>query len=69
MSENILDWNKCVCVYTDDARFMSNSYGGLQALISSKAPNALWTHCIIHRKTLASKYRSPALNQVLDRVN
>ncbi|KAL4153497.1 hypothetical protein QTP88_001330 [Uroleucon formosanum] len=66
MSENMLDWIKCVGVCTDGARSMSGSYGGLQSLIRSKAPDALWTHCIIHREALAAKYLSPALNQVLE---
>ncbi|XP_060846219.1 zinc finger BED domain-containing protein 5-like [Rhopalosiphum padi] len=68
MSENMLDWIKCVGVCTDGARSMSGSYGGLQSLIRSKAPDALWTHCIIHREALAAKYLSPALNQVLECV-
>jgi hypothetical protein len=66
MSENMLDWTKCVGVCTDGDRSMSGNYGGLQSLIGSKAPDALWTHCIIHRETLAAKYLSPALNQVLE---
>lgn len=28
MSENILDWTKCVGVCTDGVRFMSGRYGG-----------------------------------------
>jgi hypothetical protein len=47
---------------------MSGCYGGLQAFIRSKAPGTLRTHCFIHRKALASKYLSPALNQVLEYV-
>ena len=47
---------------------MSGRYGGLQALIRNKAPNSLWTHCIIHREALASKHLSPSLNLVLERV-
>jgi len=41
MSENILNWNKYVGVYTDGARSLSDCYGGLQALIRSKAPDTL----------------------------
>ncbi|XP_046145958.1 SCAN domain-containing protein 3-like [Osmia bicornis bicornis] len=66
ISENNLNWSKCVGVCTDGARSMSGCYGGLQALIRSKSPNALWTYCIIHREALASKHPSPALNQVLE---
>ncbi|KAL4126654.1 hypothetical protein QTP88_010863 [Uroleucon formosanum] len=68
MSENSVDWTKCVGVCTDGTRSMSGCYGGLQALIQNKAPDALWTHCIIHREALASKYLSPELNQVLECV-
>ncbi|XP_074036235.1 protein FAM200B-like [Leptinotarsa decemlineata] len=47
---------------------MSGKYGGIQALIRKKAPNAMWTHCIIHREALASKSMSFELNQVLECV-
>ncbi|XP_075042389.1 SCAN domain-containing protein 3-like [Mixophyes fleayi] len=68
MSENNLDWTKCFGVCTDGGRSMSGCYGGLQALIRSKAPDALWTHCIIHREALASKQLSPPLNAVMESV-
>ncbi|XP_075048007.1 zinc finger BED domain-containing protein 5-like [Mixophyes fleayi] len=68
MSENNLDWTKCFGVCTDGGRSMSGCYGGLQALIRSKAPDALWTHCIIHREVLASKQLSPPLNAVMESV-
>ncbi|XP_067120060.1 zinc finger BED domain-containing protein 5-like [Centruroides vittatus] len=68
MVENNLEWTKCVGVCTDGGRSMSGSYGGLQALIRNKAPDSVWTHCIIHREALASKYMSPPLNIVLERV-
>lgn len=64
----MLDWTKCVSVCIDSARSMSGSYRGLQSLIRSKAPDAPWTHCIIHREALASKYLSLALNQILEYV-
>ncbi|XP_063813110.1 SCAN domain-containing protein 3-like [Pseudophryne corroboree] len=68
MSENQLDWTKCFGVCTDGGRSMSGCYGGLQALIRSKAADALWTHCIIHREALASKHLSPPLNAVMESV-
>lgn len=68
ISENSMEWTKCVGVCTDGARSMSGCYGGLQAYIRTKAPEALWTHCIIHREALASKQLSPTLNQVLECV-
>ncbi|KAE9543681.1 hypothetical protein AGLY_002077 [Aphis glycines] len=44
MSENMLDWTKCVGICTVGARSMSGSYGGLRSIIRNKAPDALWTH-------------------------
>ncbi|XP_075213767.1 zinc finger BED domain-containing protein 5-like [Lycorma delicatula] len=68
ISENNLNWSKYVGVCTDGARSLSGCYGELQALIRSKSPNALETHCIIHREALAPKHLSPALNQVSECV-
>jgi hypothetical protein len=68
ITENNFDWEKCIGVCTDDARSMSGRYGGLQALIRSKAPHAMWTHCIIHRQALASKSMSCELNLILERI-
>jgi hypothetical protein len=68
ISKNSLEWTKCVGVCNDSARSTSGYYGGLQTFIRSKAPETLWTHCVIHREALASKYLSPTLNQVLEYV-
>jgi hypothetical protein len=68
ISENSLEWTKCVGACTDGARSMSGCYGGLQAFIQSKAPETLWTRCVIHREELVSKYLSPTLNQDLEYV-
>lgn len=68
MVENKIQWENCVGVCTDGARAMSGQYGGLQALIKTKAPNAKWTHCIIHREALAAKNISPELNFVMETV-
>lgn len=65
ISQNNLDWTKCIGICTDGARSMFGHYTGLQALIRSKV---LWTHCIIHREALASKNLSPTLSQVLECV-
>ncbi len=65
VAENNLDWENCVGLCTDGARSMSGRYNGLQALIWKKAPEALWTHCMIHRQALASKDLSPILDQIL----
>ncbi|XP_060870664.1 zinc finger BED domain-containing protein 5-like [Metopolophium dirhodum] len=63
--ENNIVWDRCFGVCTDGARSMAGCYNGLQALVKKKAPNAVWTHCIIHREALASKIISPSLNEVL----
>lgn len=66
MIENNIKWENCVGVCTDGARAMSGQYGGLQALIKTKAPNVKWTHCVIHREALAAKNVTPELNTVMD---
>lgn len=68
VTENNLDWEKCIGLCTDGARSMSGQYGGLQALIRSRAPYAMWTHCIIHREVLASKAVSSEFNLVMERI-
>lgn len=67
-------WTMCVVVCANDDRSMSILcpwsfyYGGSQALVRSKAPDALWIHCIIHREPPASMYLGSALNLVLKRA-
>lgn len=66
MIENNIKWENCVGVCTDGARAMSGQYGGLQALIKTKAPNVKWTHCVIHREALAARNITPELNFVME---
>lgn len=68
MTENNINWDNCVGVCTDGARAMSGQYGGLQALIKTKAPNVKWTHCVIHREALAAKNITPELGVVMDSI-
>ncbi|KAM3861136.1 zinc finger BED domain-containing protein 5-like [Diretmus argenteus] len=68
LSEAAIKWDDCVGVCTDGAQAMAGKRSGLQALIKRAAPNAVWTHCIIHREALASKQLSPELNSVLSDV-
>lgn len=63
-----LTWDKCIGLCTDGARAMSGEYTGLRARIKAVAPEAVWTHCIIHREALASKGLSPELHDVLKTV-
>ncbi|XP_078537946.1 zinc finger BED domain-containing protein 5-like [Lissotriton helveticus] len=65
MQQNQIDWERCVGVCTDGGRSMAGCYQGLQARIRSKAPNAVWTHCIIHREALAAGNLSEELHGIL----
>ncbi|XP_069098337.1 protein FAM200A-like [Pleurodeles waltl] len=65
MVQNQIDWERCVGVCTDGGHSMSGCYQGLQACIRSKAPNAVWTHCIIHREALAAGNLSEELHNIL----
>lgn len=65
LKKNNMSWNKCVGICTDGARAMSGVYTGLRGLIKKVAPQARWTHCIIHREALAAKGMSPELDGVL----
>ena len=47
---------------------MSGRFGGLQTLVQGVAPNAKWTHCLVHREALASQQLSGDLNGVLEVV-
>lgn len=68
VNKNDLNWRKCMGMCTDAGRSRSGRYGGLQALIRSKVSHAMWPHCIIHRKTLATTLLSHQLNLVLERT-
>jgi hypothetical protein len=47
---------------------MSGVCAGLQAKIKAVAPEAVWTHCMIHREALAVKELSPPLHEALQTV-
>ncbi|XP_072389551.1 protein FAM200A-like [Diabrotica undecimpunctata] len=68
MTENNINWDNCVGVCTDGTRAMSGQYGGLQALIKTKAPSVKWTHCVIHREALAAKNVTPELSVAMDSI-
>ncbi|XP_051965270.1 zinc finger BED domain-containing protein 5-like [Xyrauchen texanus] len=52
MTVNSIDWSRCVGVCTDGAAAMT---GGVVTLIKAKAPNAVATHCMLHREALVAK--------------
>lgn len=68
MVEHGILWQNCVGICTDGARAMSGRFQGLQARVRSKAPNATWTHCIIHREALAAQCLSKDISDVVETV-
>ena len=52
-------------VCTDGAHVMLGSRGGFVTKIKQKSPNAVGTHCVIHREALASKTLPGALYETL----
>lgn len=61
-----IQWLKCVGLTTDGGKAMEGCYAGLRARVAEVAPRVKWTHCCIHRQSLASKPLPPDLRKVLD---
>ena len=58
ITANEIGWSKCVGVSTsvsDGAPAMTGKYKGLKAKIQAIVPDVKWTHCCIHRESLAAK--------------
>ena len=55
IEQNGISWEKCVGVCSDGARTMTGRHSGVVTRIQSVAPNAVFTHCSIHREALAAK--------------
>jgi Fe-S-cluster-containing hydrogenase component 2 len=68
MKEKCVKWSDCVGVCTDAACIIAGNKGGLQALIKRSAPEAMWTHCMIHHESPAMKELCPELSEVMDTV-
>jgi hypothetical protein len=68
IKEKNIKWSDCVGVCTDRARVMAGNTQGLRALIKQPAPEAVWTHRMIHRESLATKELCPELNELLNVV-
>ncbi|GBM06228.1 Zinc finger BED domain-containing protein 5 [Araneus ventricosus] len=64
--ENEIDWAKCCDVYTDGGKSMSGCYKGLRGRIKIVAPHVTWSHCCIHRQSLAAKPLPDSLKEVLN---
>ena len=54
-----------VGVCTDGAHAMLGSQRGFVTRIKDKSPNAVGTHCVIHREALASRTLPAAMNEKL----
>ncbi|XP_023709565.1 zinc finger MYM-type protein 6-like [Cryptotermes secundus] len=55
-------------ICTDGAHSTSGFRAGLQANIKAVAPEAVWTHCMIHREALAANELSPPLHEALQMI-
>ena len=63
-----LSWENCFGVCMDGAGAMLVKKKGLKAIALQVAQHVNFTHCIIHRESLASKTLEPELKHVLDSV-
>ena len=61
-----ISWEKCVGVCSDGACTMTGRHGGVVTRIQTVAPNAVYTHCSIHREALAAKTQQSSFKDVLD---
>ncbi|XP_043932352.1 zinc finger BED domain-containing protein 5-like [Protopterus annectens] len=64
--EKEINWSNCCGLCTDGAKSMSGIYSGLHGLVMKVAPNISWSHCCIHRQSLACKNLPGELKLVLD---
>lgn len=64
--KNNITWKTCCGLSTDGAKSMSGCFIGLQARVKEVAPHVYWTHCCIHRQSLACKDLPSELKTVLD---
>jgi hypothetical protein len=65
-AENEVDWSRCIGICTGGATSMTGKHAGFVAQTKEVATNVSWTHCCIHRQTLASKRMPQGLKEVLD---
>uniref|UniRef100_A0A671MBF3 HAT C-terminal dimerisation domain-containing protein n=1 Tax=Sinocyclocheilus anshuiensis TaxID=1608454 RepID=A0A671MBF3_9TELE len=63
--KNGMSWDKCVGICTDGTRSMTGRISDLVTRVQNLAPLAKWTHCMIHRESLASKQMPLSLEAVL----
>ncbi|XP_061589540.1 SCAN domain-containing protein 3-like [Cololabis saira] len=65
-SENGMDWQNCVRVCSDGAASMTGKHHAVIRQILDRAQEAKWTHCFLHRESLAAKKMSPEFHEVMD---
>jgi len=63
-----INWSNCCGLCTDGGKSMSGIYSGLRGRVMRIVPNINWSHCCIHRQSLASKNLPGELKLVLDEV-
>ena len=63
--KNDMKWEKLVGVCTDGAPAMLGCRSGFITRVKQKNPDAVGTHCVIHRETLASKILPAAMKNKL----
>lgn len=68
ISLNNLDWQRCVCLSTDEVGSMAGKRTDLISRVKSVAPKVKWTYCFIHREALAVKQISEDLETTLSAV-
>ncbi len=54
IQDAVMSWDKCVGICTDHS--MTWRVSGLVTCVQNLAPLAKWTHCMIHRESLASNW-------------
>jgi hypothetical protein len=58
----------CVGEYANAGCIMVGNRGGLQALNKQLVTEAMWTHCMIHHESLATKELCPERSEVMNTV-
>jgi hypothetical protein len=66
--ERGIEWKNLCAVCMDGAPPVLGCRSGFQALIKTVAPNAIATHCVIHRQVLAAKTLPSGLKQIMSLV-
>ena len=69
LKEEGLHSENCIGVCRDRAGAMQKEKAGLKARVLQVAPHVNFTHCVIHRESLASKTLEPELDIAIKMVN